>query len=223
MLFLYNLLLFLLFIPTAFLLLLRTKGKAGSFFAQIKERFYVPNFNLSQGKEVLWIHCSSLGEVRAVEPLLKALSNYSIHLTTLTISGKNYALDNSICSSVSLAPADFTFVANKFVRKLKPVALVIVETELWPGIIYAAKKFGAKILLINARLSEKSFPTYKKTAFFWSKVLSKIDYFQARYKSDCERFISLGVLKEKISFLGDTFINDRKILELSQDDKFFKF
>ena len=203
MLFLYNLLLFLLFIPVVFLLLLRTKDKVGSFFVQIKERFCWSNFNLSESKKVLWVHCSSLGEVRAVEPLLKALNNYSIHLTTLTISGKNYAIDNSVCSSVSLAPADFTFVANKFVRKLKPAALVIVETELWPGIIYAAKKFGAKVLLVNARLSEKSFPTYKRTSFFWRKVLSRIDYFQARYKSDCERFISLGVPKEKISVSGN--------------------
>ena len=219
MLFLYNLLLFLLFIPAAFFLLLSTKIKAGSFFAQIKERFCAPNFNLTQGKEVLWVHCSSLGEVRAVEPLLKSLNNYSIHLTTLTISGKNYALDNSICSSISLAPADFTFVANNFVKKLKPSALIIVETELWPGIIFAAKKIGARVLLVNARLSEKSFPIYSKTAFFWRKVLEKIDFLQARYPSDGERFISLGVPREKTSISGNIkYDRDFSIFSLKKEE-----
>ncbi len=149
------------------------------------------------------MHCASLGEVKAVEPILRKLQNYSILVTTVTLSGRQYALEAKLSDYVFFVPIDFSFLVKNVFKKVRASALLLVETELWPGLIYGANTCGAKIFLVNARLSANSYPMYRTSRLFWKPVLGRIDYLLARSREDANRFSSVGFPKERVTITGN--------------------
>ena len=206
MILIYDIVLLLCFIPVLLLLALRSLRRKNDEFAyKLTER--LGNWDVSPlknpRKPLLWFHCASVGEVRAIEPLIKTLDEYSILLTTLTPTGNAYAIKSRSADFVYLAPIDFTFVVEKVLSAVQPRGLVLVETEFWPGLIWTAKKHGLKLFLANARLSKHSFGYYRLMKPFWKRCLANIDRIGARSPEDAERFMRLGVPASRITVTGN--------------------
>lgn len=205
----YNFVLFVFFIPAIAVLLLsdRKRSKLEVFY-KCSERFGIFQANSfpllnDEKRPLLWVHCASIGEVRAVEPLIRELKEFSFLLTTHTLSGRQYAENNNLAQIICYAPIDFSFIVNKFISRFKPKGIMLVETELWPGMIYTAKKNKISTILINARMSSHSYPFYKGFGLFWKHVVNKIDCLSARSQIDADRFIKIGYPAEKAVITGN--------------------
>ena len=158
--------------------------------------------------QVIWIHCVSVGEFNASKPLVDALlSQYSKHkivISTTTMTGsvavKNHYKDNVIHC---FFPFDSQPIIKSFLNKINPKICILMETEIWPNLIYSLNKKKIPAALINARLSQKSFEKYQKfSPKLVNESLNRISIICSQNSFTSDRFISLGVNKEKILTCG---------------------
>jgi len=182
--------------------------------------------DLPKTNKYIWVHCSSVGEVNLSKEFIKKLKNsfseYNIVLSLITPSGYSLARELGLpVEKIFYLPLDFYFSVRNFFRKIRPEVLILVETEIWPNLIICAKKFKTKIVIVNGRISNKSFRFYKFFRFFFKRIFEKIDLILAREKTDLERFIHLGDSKSKVFHTGNMkfdFIFQRDELELAKSD-----
>ena len=170
----------------------------------IKERFGFARYD----KTNIWIHAVSVGEVIACLPFLKALKkefpDKKITLSTTTYTGQGIARKNfPEADRIMYVPVDTGLCAGRVVQALKPELFATVETELWPVLASALKKSGCKMIVLNGRISEKSFKGYKKIGFFMKEMLSYIDYLYMQSDGDADRIKQLGAAKEKVGVMGN--------------------
>jgi 3-deoxy-D-manno-octulosonic-acid transferase len=156
----------------------------------------------------IWIHAASLGEAVIAENLLKYFKRQGTNMSFVISTNTHYTRDllkkrlgNKL--EIRSAPLDLSFSINRFIGLSKPTALVIVETELWPNLIWIAKKRGIPIIIINGRISDSTVYQYKRLSFFLKKVLTSIDLVLAQSEEHGERFISLGVEPSKVVITGN--------------------
>ncbi len=170
----------------------------------IRERFGMARYK----KTDIWIHAVSVGEVIACLPFLKALKNEfpnkKITLSTTTYTGQGIAQKNfPEADRIMYVPVDTGLCVGRVVRAMRPELFVTVETELWPVLTRTLKKSGCAIIVLNGRISEKSFKGYKKIGFFMNEMLSYIDYFYMQSDGDADRITLLGAEKEKVGVMGN--------------------
>src|SRR5581483_1677213 len=126
----------------------------------------VPERLQSGAEKVIWVHAVSVGEVLAitalVEELKKRYAGHRIVVSTVTDTGQQLARQRFGRDSVFYFPLDFAFAVRKYVRALRPDVVVVAETEFWPNFLRAAKTAGARIAIVNARISDRSFPGYRR-------------------------------------------------------------
>ncbi|MCA6079341.1 MAG: hypothetical protein LE169_00375 [Endomicrobium sp.] len=187
-----------------FVLFSSTTEYRKEFFYKLSERLAVYKLSHRNLKTTLWIHCASLGEIRAVEPILDGFGDkYYIVLTSTTKSGRDYAQKLQKADFVALLPLDiFPFMCKAF-NVIKPDMLILVETELWVTMLYTAARKNIKIITINGRMSTKSFKAYKRLKFFWSRFTKLINVVMARNKDDADRFAFLTGGKSEIVISGN--------------------
>jgi 3-deoxy-D-manno-octulosonic-acid transferase len=224
----YNLLLnfvFVIFFPYLLLRALLTKGGVWERIGRLpKEKVE----SLST-KNVIWLHAASVGEVKALSTIIPQLKKinpeYNLIVSVITESGKKEA--KRILSAGSIEKkAEFVFYApidlKRFVKRalasLNPCALILVETELWPNLIREAKIRDCKVILINGRISKKSFSKYLLLKNLFSETLSYIDLFCMQSKEHAERIKKIGAEPDKIKVLGNLKF-DRMITQISEIDK----
>ena len=154
-------------------------------------------------KPTLWCHAASIGEFHTLQTLLPSLKNtysdYNILVTTSNIIAFARArtwTDPQL--SVSIAPLDFRSVMNRFLKHWMPIALITIENELFPNRTKMVRNFGAKVVWINARISEHSFKFWQKHPTLTDQVFSKIDYVFAQDNAAFERFRLLGISDHKL-------------------------
>ncbi|MDR3049896.1 MAG: hypothetical protein LBV16_08730 [Elusimicrobiota bacterium] len=176
-----------------------------NFFYKTKERFAIWDFKRSLLKKTLWFHCSSIGEVRAVEPLLYAFKDdkTQIVLTVATKTAREYAKNLKSIDFIALFPLDLYPLMSKAFEIINPVLFFPIETELWPSMFYSAHAKKIKIVGVNGRISEKTFKTYNKMSFFWSGFISFIDAVLARSEDDAKRYEALSKGKVKTFVTGN--------------------
>ncbi|MCG7541892.1 lipid IV(A) 3-deoxy-D-manno-octulosonic acid transferase [Pseudoalteromonas sp. OF7H-1] len=173
------------------------------------------------------IHCASVGEVLAATPLIKSVLKEQaaapIIVTCNTPTGREEitkAFHSDVQVHVCYLPIDFAFAVRKFFMTLKPKLLIVMETELWPNLFYYAKQNQCKTLVVNARLSEKSYQGYKKHAWLTKGLMSNIDLLAAHNEEDGERFIKLGLVQSKLHITGsikfDISITEEEIAKARQ-------
>ena len=157
----------------------------------------------------LWMHAVSVGEVRAVVPLLQRLAKTHDHiaLTITTPTGRktaesllNTLLDTKI--DIYYLPYDIGFSVRRFLQAIKPKQAVVVETEVWPNLVVNCKRMGIPLTYINVRLSERSFQKYQKLQSFSQQIFNTIDVIAAQGDSDAQRLQKLGVHADKIQITG---------------------
>ncbi|MDR0820064.1 MAG: hypothetical protein LBN19_00800 [Endomicrobium sp.] len=199
----YNVL-FVLALPLIVTIVLFSNKYRKEFFYRLSERFTVYKPLNKKSKTTLWIHCASLGEIRAVEPILGGLEGkYYIVLTSTTKSGREYAQKLQKVDFAALLPLDiYPFMCRAF-DIIKPDMLVLVETEFWATMLYTAACKNVKVVTINGRMSDKSFEGYKKLKFFWTEFAGLIDVVIARSNDDADKFAFLTDGKSKIVVSGN--------------------
>ncbi|MCZ4372692.1 lipid IV(A) 3-deoxy-D-manno-octulosonic acid transferase [Vibrio diazotrophicus] len=170
-----------------------------------KEHFGItPKLDCSHGP--IWIHAVSVGETLAVTPLIKKLKAQYPHLriviTTTTATGAEQAEKLAEIAEHRYMPFDFPFAVSGFINAIKPSQLLIMETELWPNTLHTVAKAGIPITVINARLSERSCQRYAKVQPVFDMLAKNLTQVLCQYPDDAERFIRLGVAKEKVFVTG---------------------
>jgi 3-deoxy-D-manno-octulosonic-acid transferase len=172
-----------------------------------------PDLHLRHGSTLkagqnFWFHAASVGEVRGVSPLITLfLENNSpkeIVITTTSISGKKEAMRLFPNVEVMIAPFDSPSLVRKFISTNCPRLLVINETELWPSMIMESAKRGVKCVLVNGRISEGTFKTYKFFSFFFSRILNKLDKIFVQTEIDSIRFKEISRGFENLKVYGST-------------------
>jgi len=153
------------------------------------------------------IHCASVGETMAAKPLINhlisAYPNLSITITTTTPTGKKAVL-NTFADKVThcYLPIDWPGCCKRFLNRLKPKIVILMETELWPNFVAHSAHNNIPIMLANARLSKKSLNKYLKFPKISNELFSDISKVTAQYQSDQDNFLELGVHPEKIELVG---------------------
>jgi 3-deoxy-D-manno-octulosonic-acid transferase len=147
-----------------------------------------------------------VGEVNLLEPLLKKIRgqqpDWECVVSTTTKTGMALARKKYANLTVFYCPLDFTWAVAAAMRRIRPDALVLAELELWPNLIRAAKRRGAKVAVINGRLSEKSYRGYRRIRWFIGRLLRCIDIIAVQDETYAGRFADLGADKAKIDVTG---------------------
>src|SRR6186997_1470315 len=177
---------FLLMLPM--FLLRRVKYAAG-----FKQRLgNYPEFK-KDGRKVIWLHCVSVGETNAARPLVGKLRDsfpdHRLVISTTTKTGQALAkkVFAGSADAVFYFPFDWKFSVRKALENYKPSLVLLMETEIWPRFIREAKTSGAKVAIVNGRLSEKSFRRYSKVRAFIFRVLGEVDQALMQGKYDADR------------------------------------
>lgn len=163
------------------------------------------------GEKRLWIHALSVGEVRSVVPLVKALKDQygqvRIVFTASTRTGLETArqsfLKPGMVDQLGYFPFDFGYSVRKITTLIDPDAVIIVETDIWPNFLCEMKQRRIPMVWINARLSERSFKGYLRFKRFFSTVFSCFMQIMVQSPMDADRFQGLGISPEKIQVTGN--------------------
>lgn len=214
MFFLYSFLLTIVFILLSPLLLIRS----GKYLAGFWQRLgFLPNFD-SEGKPVIWLHCVSVGETQAARPLVtEIIKNFPEHklvVSTTTKTGQTLAQEvfKDEASYIFYFPYDWKFSVRSALRQIKPKAVLLMETEIWFNFIREAGKSGAKVMIVNGRLSEKSANRYQWIKNTFRRVFHYVDLVLAQTSADAKRFLSFGIRGTKVKVMGNIKF-DQKISE----------
>ncbi|RLA72687.1 MAG: 3-deoxy-D-manno-octulosonic acid transferase [Epsilonproteobacteria bacterium] len=175
-----SVLLYLLALPLLLWLSFKSKYRQS-----IPSRFFLKN-NAPFEREGIWFHVCSLGEARAIKPLLQRLENEQINITTITETGQNEAKKYR---------ADVRYLPYEMFLPLwigaQPV-LVVLEAEFWYMLFAVARVKGARVILLNARITERSFPKYRRFGWFYRKLFDRVEKIFCQSEADKERFELLG-------------------------------
>jgi 3-deoxy-D-manno-octulosonic-acid transferase len=154
----------------------------------------------------LWLHAVSVGEVNLLAPLLRMIQqnrpDWQCVLSTTTMTGMALAKKKYAGLTVFYCPLDFSWAVRTAMRRIRPDVLVLAELELWPNLVRAARERGARVAVINGRLSEHSFAGYRRIRGFVGRLLGQIDLLAVQDATYAERFVALGARAETIHVTG---------------------
>ncbi len=183
--------------------------RRGGYRKDLHHKFgMVPRRSSSKEKKRIWIQAVSVGEIKAIKPLIEALNeepNIELILTTTTSTGYQIAHKTyqGLVSGIYYFPLDFIPFTKKAWRRIQPDLCLLMEGELWPEHIHQAKQNQVPIILINARLSDKTFQLYQRLGGVTRYIFQSLDLVLASSKTNSERFLSLGTHKNKTIPVGN--------------------
>ena len=155
------------------------------------------------------MHAVSVGEVLSCLEFLRQLRaefpQTRIFVSTSTLAGRAIAGEKlaSLADGVFYAPVDYVFVVRRVLRALKPSVVVIAETEIWPNLFRETKRTGAALTLVNGRISDKAFATYRRWRGLFASVLPAVDVIQAQTEEIRLRFLALGAVPDRVQVAGN--------------------
>lgn len=162
----------------------------------------------SQGPGCIWVHAVSVGETLSAVPLIQQLKGafrkHPVFLSHVTPAGRK--VGESRLPDVAgrfYLPLDWGWAMRRAVRALRPTLLIIIETEIWPNLLRAAKESGCRVAIVNARVSDHSFPRYLLLRPLMKRVLRDVDCFCAQSEVDAERLRQLGASPERVVVTGN--------------------
>jgi 3-deoxy-D-manno-octulosonic-acid transferase len=154
----------------------------------------------------LWFHAVSVGEVKLLEPLIREMSRrrpgWEVVVSTTTATGLAVARQTYPDLVTFYAPLDFSWSTRRAVARIRPTVLALVELELWPNLIRTAKRNGAKVAIINARLSARSYRGYRRLGLLLRSTLAQIDAVAAQNDEYAARFVDLGIPGDRVRITG---------------------
>jgi len=155
----------------------------------------------------IWVHAVSVGEVLAVAPLVNRLgqkfSGTRIVVSTTTMTGQELARKRFGAENVFYFPLDFVFALRPYFQHLQPSLVIVAETEFWPNFLRLAQKCGARVGVVNARISDRSFPRYRAFRGLLRGVLRNVDLFVAQSDLDATRLKEIGAEPARVQVGGN--------------------
>lgn len=161
-----------------------------------------------KGRDVVWIHAVSVGEARAAESLVclirAAWPHKRIVVSTVTPTGfaivKKILRENEVAF---FAPLDISFAVRRILSAVGPGLLIIMETEIWPNLIRLAKKRGSCVVIVNGRISDRSFLRYGRIRPFLKSAFENVDFFCMQNQEAAKRIIALGAPCDRVKVTGN--------------------
>jgi 3-deoxy-D-manno-octulosonic-acid transferase len=153
-----------------------------------------------------WVHAVSVGEVKAIHSFLKQApdtAGVKIALSLLTPEALEWAARHKIADEIFPAPIDLPWIVRRIFKAIHPELFISVESEFWPNLLREARRSGARVALINGRISERSFRSYRRFRIFLKPLWNTLDLLAVRQPQDAERFRALGIPAEKIHVTGN--------------------
>lgn len=187
------------------------------------------NLDILKKKEYIWVHCSSVGEVNLSEALVKKILSERkerILITVMTDTGMGTAKEkykNNERVDILYFPLDDKKIIKNILERIKMRILILVETEIWPNLINECHRKG-KVIVVNGRISDRSFGKYEKLSFYLRGLFKNIDGFYMQSKLDSERIVKIGADAEKVETLGNLkFDIDLERFDEKTQDELKKF
>jgi 3-deoxy-D-manno-octulosonic-acid transferase len=183
---------------------LRHNKYVGSFGQRLG---YLPvSFNLD-ADESIWIHAVSVGEVMAARPIIAELRQQyprlRLFLSTTTLTGQQIARRSvSDVDAVFYLPFDWRFTVRRSLKLVKPKLFIMVETEIWPHLLRECRRAGVRTLMVNGRISARSFARYRLVRPFFRRVLADVDRFCVQGEETSRRLLALGADPARITMTG---------------------
>jgi 3-deoxy-D-manno-octulosonic-acid transferase len=158
-------------------------------------------------KKCIWLHAVSVGEVNAAKTMIKELEtrfgDYEIVISTTTDTG--FARASNIFGKeheVFYFPFDFSQVVHRAFERIQPAICLLMELEVWPNFVGTAKKLNIPVVVLNGRISDKSFPKYKRVKFLVRHIFRKVSLILAQTDEYAQRFIEIGAGADNVIVTG---------------------
>jgi 3-deoxy-D-manno-octulosonic-acid transferase len=207
--FLYSLalsLLFLALLPYFTYQAIRHGKYKGSFVERLGR---LPDCVRGDGRSTVWVHAVSVGELNAAMPLIRAIRREypgsRVLLSTTTRTGQELArrVSRDLVDGAFYFPFDWRFAAARALDHVKPSAVVILETELWPNFLRECRRRGVVTIVANGRISPRSFARYLRVRSFISRVIQDLSLLTVQSEADRERALSLGARSDQVRVCGN--------------------
>lgn len=223
--FLYNILIlivFVLFVLPYYTYRLFTEKGFGRRFRQSLGNIDEKEIEKVKGKDCIWIHGASVGEIVATSPLVKQIRKEMperpILVSAFTVGGYNMAKQIiPEADAIIYFPLDLPFVAESLVKRIHPGVFMPVETELWPNFLRAIRERHIPVMMVNGRISEKSVKSYRYLYGIWDDMLNTVTRFCMQSSIDAEYITHLGADRDKIFVTGNTKF-DQTYAEVTAED-----
>jgi 3-deoxy-D-manno-octulosonic-acid transferase len=181
----------------------------GKYLAGLGERWgrIAPRVTARPAQPTIWVHAVSVGEVLAVIGLVAEikgrLPQHRVVVSTTTDTGQKLARKHFGAENVFYFPLDFGFAIRPYLKLLRPQLIVLAETEFWPNFLRLAHASGARLAVVNARISDRSLPGYRRFRFLLRRVLEQIDIFLTQTDEDARRLGDIGAPAGRIHATGN--------------------
>ncbi|MGA2325768.1 MAG: tetraacyldisaccharide 4'-kinase [Bryobacteraceae bacterium] len=180
------------------------------YFRKFGERLgFLPDSYRQTGEGAIWLHAVSVGEALSAAGLLRRLRaefpRAPLYVSATTLAGRAAAEDKlrGLADGVFYAPIDYCAAVRRVLRKLRPRAVVVLETEIWPNLYREAKRAGCALVVVNGRISDRAAPRYRRLAWFFRQVLAWPDAILAQSEISGRRYLELGASAEKVRVAGN--------------------
>jgi 3-deoxy-D-manno-octulosonic-acid transferase len=156
---------------------------------------------------LVWLHAVSVGEVLAITRLVKeldaALSGYRVVISTTTRTGQALARERFGAERVFYCPLDLPWAVRAYLDRLRPQLLILAETEFWPNLLSGCFRRGIPVAVVNARISDRSWPRYRRMRGLWRPFLSRLSRVLAQSEVDAARLLALGCQQDRLTVSGN--------------------
>jgi 3-deoxy-D-manno-octulosonic-acid transferase len=164
-------------------------------------------FSAADSRTAIWVHAVSVGEVIAVSGLVREVLSrapqHRIVVSTTTRAGQQIARDRFGAENVFYYPLDFAFAVRPYLRKLRPELFVLAETEFWPRMLHETRNAGIRVAVVNARISDRSYPRYLRLRALWKRILRGIAITLAQTEEDVARLQAIGIPSDQVQLGGN--------------------
>jgi 3-deoxy-D-manno-octulosonic-acid transferase len=163
--------------------------------------------SLPVDRRIVWLHAVSVGEVLAATQLVKRLEmefpDRLVLISTTTKTGQALARERFGANRVFYCPLDLPWAVYAYLNTLQPCMLILAETEFWPNLIQGCFHRGIPMVVVNARISNRSWPRYRRLKTLWKPILGKLNRVLAQGEIDAERLRALGCPTGRVSVAGN--------------------
>ena len=158
-------------------------------------------------RPLIWLHAVSVGEVLAVSRLVGELDRtfpgYQLVISTTTRTGQQLARERFGANRVFYCPLDLPWAVRAYFNALKPRVLILAETEFWPNLLSGCFRRGIPVAVVNARISDRSWPRYRRLRWLWRPFLERLSRVLAQSETDAVRLKAIGCMPGRVSVAGN--------------------
>jgi len=168
-------------------------------------------------RPAIWLHAVSVGEVlavsRLVEELDRALPEHRLMISTTTLTGQLLARERFGAGRVFYCPLDLPWAVQAYVNAVRPRMLILAETEFWPNLLSGCFRRGIPVAVVNARISDRSWPRYRRLRWLWRAFLTRLSRVLAQSQADANRLIAIGCRPDRTAVAGNLKFDVRAATE----------